>query len=238
MSIQQELDKLEIAIAAQESLRGVLSAEQIEATLAQLLQKKKELTAQLAQAGGASYHADLKEGGVVAQGSGAVAVDARGVNVGGNVDGNIVTGNNNTVVGGDQVQGDKVAGDKVSGDKITVGNITDSNVALGRNAQANQGVSGEELKALFQTVRQEIQNRPEDPNVDKAEIVDQVQKIEAETTTQEQPNKKKLERWISNLADMAPDIVDVMVSSMAGPVAGATAVLRNIIAKVKGKVDG
>jgi hypothetical protein len=37
---------------------------------------------------------------------------------------------------------------------------------------------------------------------------------------------------------MAPDIVDVMAASLAGPVAGAAAVLRKIIARVKSENEG
>ncbi|MCP5096606.1 MAG: hypothetical protein GY943_13720 [Chloroflexi bacterium] len=233
-TIQQEIEKVDKAIAAQESQRGLLSDEIIDAALTQLRQKRKALTAQLQDAPGTSYRAKVKGGGAIAQGAGSTAVGARGVNVGGNVGGSIVTGDKNTVVQGDQVQGDKVSGDKVGGDKISVGNISNSsNLAIGRDAQAHQGISGDALKAIFQTVHQKIQERDEDPNVDKAEIINEVKKIEVEATTEAKPNENKLERWIRNLANMAPDIVEVMVASMAGPVTGATAVLRNIIAKVK-----
>lgn len=222
--IQQELAKIEKAIAAQEDLRGTLPEAQIEATLTQLRQKQAELTARLAAAPG-SYQARVEGGGAVAQGPGATAVGERGVQVGGSVGGNVITGDSNKVT--------QVGGDQVGGDNITAGDISDSTVAMGRGAQAQQGVSGAELTALFQTVYQQIEARPPDPNVDKKEIVEQVQKIETEATTEAQPNENKLERWIRNLANMAPDILDVMVASMAGPVAGATAVLKKVIDRVK-----
>jgi len=216
-SIQEELAKIEAAIAAQENLRGTgtFSDAEIEAALTKLRQKKAELTAKLPGAPGPTI------------------VGERGVNVGGNVGGSIITGDKNTVT---QVGGDFVQGDKVSGDKISVGDITDSTgVAIGPNAQAQvqQGVSGAELAALFQAVYQKVEARPADPDVEKEEIVAQVQQIEAEVTAQEQPNEKKLERWLRNLANMAPDIVDVMAASLAGPVAAGAAIFKKIVDKVK-----
>lgn len=228
--IQQELAKIEKAIAAQEDLRGTLAEAQIEAALAPLRQKKAELMAGLSPEPGASYRAEVKGGRAVAQGPGAAAVGNRGVQVGGSVGGSIVTGDNNAFT--------QVGGDQVGGDKITTGDISGSTVAMGREAQVRQGISGEELAAIFQTVYQKIEARPQDPDVDQEEIVAQVQQIEAETAVPGQPNESKLERWLRNLARMAPDIVDVMAASLAGPVAGAAAVLRKIIARVKSENEG
>ena len=134
------------------------------------------------------------------------------------------------------VKGDKVGGDKVDGDKIEVGDISGSSgIAIGRNASSvvTQGISGEELAAVFAAARQEIADRPVDPDIDKEELEEAVAKIETEADKGEEANESKLERWIRNLANMAPDIVDVMAASLAGPVAGGTMVLKKIINKVK-----
>lgn len=150
--------------------------------------------------------------------------------------GNTINTGGGEYVGGDKTVGDTVHGDKVGGDKISVGNISGSSgIAIGRGAQAHvqQGISDDSLKAFFQIVHRTVQERPEDPNVGRAEIEAEVQKIETETTQQAEPNENKLERWIKNLASMAPDIVDVMAASLAGPVAGATAVLQKVINRVK-----
>ena len=237
--IRRALANIEKAIAAQEKLRGTVVEADIEPTLDVLRQKKAELTAQLSPEPGTTYEAKVKGGGAVAQGPGAGAVGKRGVQVSGSVGGSVVTGDRNRVsqVGGDQVGGDKVGGDKVGGDKITAGDISGSTVAMGRKAQAQQGIGGEALAAVFQSVYQKIEARPEDPDVDKEEVVESVQKIETEATTQAEPNENKLERWLRNLAQMAPDIVEVMAASLAGPVSGAAAVLRKVIAKVKSEAE-
>jgi hypothetical protein len=227
---QRELVKIEKAIAAQEDLRGTLPDEQIEATLTPLRQKKAELTASLSEVPGTTYQATAKGSGAAAQGPGATAVGSRGVQVGGPVGGSIITGDSNRI--------NEVGGDQVEGDKITAGDISGSGVALGRGAQVQQGVSGEELASIFQMVYQKIAARPEEPNVDKREVAETVQKIEQETTSQAPPNENKLERWIRYLANMAPDILDVMVASIAGPVTGAAAVLKKIVIKVKSEKGG
>ncbi len=217
--LKATLNKVNTAIAAQEALRGTLPNAQIEATLATLHPMRATLEAKLGQPASSSYQATVVKGsGAIAQGSGATSVGERGVSVGGNVGGSIVTG------------------DQVGGDQYTVGDISDSTgIAIGPHATATvtEGVSGPELAQLFQTVAQQIAARPADPDVDKKEIADVVAQIEKETRTREAPNENKLERWLRHLAQMAPDILDVIAASMISPVTGTTAVLKKIVDKVK-----
>ncbi len=78
---EEELAKIQQAIAAQEGLRGILPEEQIESALASLHEKK------------AHYQAQISGTGSVAQGEGAVAVTARdGATAIGEVQGNVYIG--------------------------------------------------------------------------------------------------------------------------------------------------
>ncbi|CAG0999932.1 hypothetical protein ANAEL_02876 [Anaerolineales bacterium] len=95
-----------------------------------------------------------------------------------------------------------------------------------------------DLERLFALLEERLEARPEDPNVDKKEISNQIEQIKAESTQGEKANQTKLERWIKNLAGMAPDIVDVMTASLGGPVSGFTAVLQKIAARVKAEAKG
>lgn len=193
------------------------------AQLQALLAQYEEAAKAHAAATGTSYSATVKGGGAVAQGPGATAVGQRGVYVGGSVSGSVVSGDDNTVT-------------QVGGDQIEVGDISGSSgIAIGREAQAHvqQGVSGQELARIFAAVYRRIEERPEHPDVDKEEIVAEVQRIEKEVAKKEQANPNRLERWLRNLANMAPDILDVMAASLGGPVSGATAVLAKIINKVR-----
>jgi len=122
-------------------------------------------------------------------------------------------------------------------------NITGENVVgsinAGGHAQVNVTQSSVhqtndvDFEKLFALIDKKINERPDDPNVDKKEIQEQVKQIKAEAAQGEQANQSKLERWIRNLAGMAPDIVDVMAASLGGPVAGLTAVVQKIAARAK-----
>ena len=95
--IQTQLKQVEEAITNLKAMQGTLSAEQLQTSLAPLEQKRKELKAQLAQA---ANNANVKGGGAVAQGDKATAVAEGGVNVQGNMQGNIITGSGNTIYTG------------------------------------------------------------------------------------------------------------------------------------------
>lgn len=137
------------------------------------------------------------------------------------------------------VYGDEVRGDKVGGDRYTTGDITDSTVAMGRGAQAThtEGVSGEDLAQLFAQVYRQIEARPEDPDVDKEELAETVQKVEQEAAKGEEANPNRVERWLKFLGGMAPDILDVTVACLTHPLAGVGAVIRKIAEKAKAEAQ-
>src|SRR5688500_1202192 len=90
-----------------------------------------------------------------------------------------------------------------------------------------------EMDKLFKRIHKEIKIRPEDPKREKGKVENQVKKIEAEAAKGDAANIAKLERWIETLAKMAPDIVEVMAASLAGPVAGFTVVFKKIVERAK-----
>jgi hypothetical protein len=126
-------------------------------------------------------------------------------------------------------------------------NITGENVVGSVNVSGHAKVdvtqssvhktNDENFEKLFELLEEKIQARPEDPNVDKEEIQEQVIQIKAEAVKGEGANPNKLERWIRNLSGMAPDIVDVMAASLGGPISGLTAVIQKISARVKAESE-
>lgn len=162
---------------------------------------------------------------------------ARQIDTGGGayIGGNVTVGGE--FVGRDKIiHGDDVKGDKVGGDQITVRDITGSTgIPIGRGAQATvtQGLGGDEIAKLFNTVYQQIRARPEDPDVDKEELTDTVQKIQSEVAKGERANPSKVERWLRNLAVMADDIFDVTVACLTSPVAGIATVIRKVAEKAR-----
>ena len=94
-------------------------------------------------------------------------------------------------------------------------------------------MSGEELAKLFAPVYQEIEDRSEDADVDKKELVDIVQKVEKEAAKGEEANSIKVQRWLRFLGDMAPDILDVTVSCLTHPLVGVGTVIRKIAERTR-----
>ena len=127
-------------------------------------------------------------------------------------------------------------GDQVGGDKISVGNISRSRgVAIGRGARATvqSGIGSKELAELFSSIYQKIESRSPDPLAEKEEITDQVKRIESEVAKGEKAQPEKVERWLRNLAAMAPDILDVTLATITSPLAGISMAIRLIAQKVK-----
>jgi hypothetical protein len=130
-------------------------------------------------------------------------------------------------------------GDQVGGDQISVGDISGSQgVAIGRGArvEVRSGIAAKELAELFSPIYQKIASRPPDPSVEKDEISDQVKRIEKEVATGDKAEPTKVERWLRNLAAMAPDILDVTVAAITNPIAGISMTVRKIAQRVKEEV--
>jgi hypothetical protein len=95
-----------------------------------------------------------------------------------------------------------------------------------------------EMEKLFKCLHRKIKTRREDPGVDKVKLEKQVKKIEAEAARGPDADQGKLERWVKTLANMAPDIVEVMAASLAGPVAGFTLVFKKIVERARATSAG
>jgi hypothetical protein len=123
-----------------------------------------------------------------------------------------------------------------TGDQIKVGDVSQSYVAIGRQSRVTvtHGLQGEELARLFAAAYQRIEARPEDRDVDKTEIKETVQKIEQEVAQGEQANPNKIDRWLKTLEKIAPDILEVIVTALLNPGAGAAAVVRKVAEKARG----
>ena len=134
---------------------------------------------------------------------------------------------------GDVVQGDKVLGDKVAGGKYDVHIQDSSGIAIGDGASVHQGLTGEQVAALFASVYRQIERRPADAQVDKDELRQAVERIQRETAKGERANQDRLDRWLSTLADLAPDVVEVLVNSLLNPGAGAASAVKSILSRFR-----
>ena len=114
-----------------------------------------------------------------------------------------------------------VGGDIVGRDKITA------------NSSGLGLADWKELTAQFAQIRQKIDARPEDPNVDKSELADTVNKIQEEVKKGPEANSTKVERWLRFLAGMSDDIFEVTVATLANPVVGAAKAIQLIAKKAQ-----
>jgi hypothetical protein len=123
----------------------------------------------------------------------------------------------------------------VGGDQINTGDISGSGIAIGRDAQAHvtQGMSAADLASLFAQIYTQIEKRPADPDVDRDEIVDTVQKIEAEAGKGEQANPTRVERWLRILKEIAPDVLDVTAQALTNPIGGVADGIRKVAARLR-----
>ncbi len=170
--IQAALDKIKQAIATQEALRGTMPDAEVETQLAPLRQKQAELQAQLPESSQTAVT------GAVAQGSGAKAVGERGVMVGGNVSGSIITGDQGTVGG---IRANKIVADNVVSGMQQLGGELSNAAAAVALAEALQGgsISADSIEAKnvvagFQYIADPAQATPDELRQELAALKQQL----------------------------------------------------------------
>ena len=126
----------------------------------------------------------------------------------------------------------------IGGDAISVGNISGGFVAIGAGAQVvvNQADQTDPLTRFFTTIRQQIETRPVDPDVDKDELIDLIEKIQQELGESDQANINKIKRWLNNLVDLAPDIAQATINALAQPQMHIAPPIRQFVAEMKNKI--
>jgi hypothetical protein len=124
-----------------------------------------------------------------------------------------------------------------SGNSYVGGGVHGTGIAIGHKAQAQvqQASSANDLAQAFAHVYAAIDARRDHPDVDKAELTETVQKIEAEAEKGDAANETKLTRWFTMLAGMAEDIVEVTAAALLSPQAAVATVARKVAEKAKAK---
>ena len=146
------------------------------------------------------------------------------------------TGGGAYIGGSVAITGDFVGRDQIKyGDRITMGDVSGTSAAIGRSAQSSvqTGLSGADLAAIFRAVDAQIAQRAEDPNVDKDELKDLVQKLEGEVAKGQAANPSKVERWLKLLLDVAPDVAEVALAALANPAVGVAVAIGNLARRLQ-----
>jgi CRISPR/Cas system CSM-associated protein Csm2 small subunit len=126
---------------------------------------------------------------------------------------------------------------------VKVGNISDNsgnvNVA-GGNITTHHTVtslSTSQIKQLFDGLYTEIDRQANTSTADKEDIKAEVKEIQSTVTHAAQRNEKVDNRFMSrhfrNIARMAPDVLDVVVATLANPLAGLGVTVKKIAEKAK-----
>lgn len=106
------------------------------------------------------------------------------------------------------------------GDSISVGGISQSSgIAIGRGAQATvhqHGIDEKALAPLFAPIYQQARDRADSAVIDRTELLQIIQMVEAEAKKGDSASASKLERWLKALADVAPEILKSVVTVLSG----------------------
>jgi hypothetical protein len=131
---------------------------------------------------------------------------------------------------------------------VKVGNI--SNVSgriyvAGGDIETNdttKGLSAEEIKQLFDQLYTVIEANKKVSPTKKEDLKAEVQEIQSTVSEAAQKNEKMDESFLSrrfrNIARMAPDILDVVVATLANPLAGLGVAVKKIAEKAKEEAKG
>ena len=124
---------------------------------------------------------------------------------------------------------------------VRVGNISNIsgkvNVAGGNitTHETTTGLSAAEIKGLFDQLYTKIDARPDTPLTDREDLKAEVKEIQAtvmEAAKEDKPvDESFLARRFRNIARMAPDILDVVVATLANPLAGLGIAIKKIAEK-------
>ena len=115
------------------------------------------------------------------------------------------------------------------GGNVTVG----GGKFVGRDDYSTTGASADELAKAFEKLYAAIEARPHTSAQDKADLKAEVTEVQAEAAKGEQASEDFLSRRLRALEKMAPDILDVAESALAGPAAAFAAVLQKVVKKIR-----
>jgi hypothetical protein len=118
------------------------------------------------------------------------------------------------------------------GGAYTEGNIaTGGGDFVGRDKNVQSGAKPDEIAEAFLTVYNGIEKIP-DP-ADRAEARETAHKLETEARKGEQADEKRVERWFKFLAEIGPDVMDVVTTTFTNPIAGVSKVFQKIAQRAR-----
>jgi hypothetical protein len=131
-------------------------------------------------------------------------------------------------------------GDFVGRDKnVTAGQ---GGVAIGGNASNNVIVTGDnnvvsstvsQQQTYIQQIFDKIDRHPDLAEADKTDLKSEVKELQAEDAKGEQAREDVIARRLRNIRRMAPDILEVVLATIANPAAGFGVVAKKVAEKMQ-----
>ncbi|MEM8856734.1 MAG: hypothetical protein AAGD96_00335 [Chloroflexota bacterium] len=111
------------------------------------------------------------------------------------------------------------------------GNVTVGGDLVGRDQI--QGMSPEEVKKHFTPVLQEVNNRPNTKDDEINRLKAEIEQLKAEVAKGDNASESFLSERLKNIGSMAPDILEVVATTLVNPVAGFASVVKKVADKAK-----
>jgi cell division septum initiation protein DivIVA len=103
----------------------------------------------------------------------------------------------------------------------------------GRSDKHYHGLSDHEVLRLFENLIQKVEQHPKLSNSDKKDAKAEIEEIRQELTRKEQADESFLMRRFRNLAQMAPDILEVTLATITNPALGLGVFAKKLAEKAR-----
>jgi len=120
-----------------------------------------------------------------------------------------------------------------AGGSVVGGDVTVKQGAFVGRDKIDIRSSSTEVQALFQPIYWAIDERPNTPPSDKADLKAEVKEVETEAGKGEKADENFLSRRLRNIGRMAPDILEVVMATLKNPAAGLGLVASKVAKKAE-----
>jgi hypothetical protein len=125
-------------------------------------------------------------------------------------------------------------GININGDVNTGGGDIAARDIKKRDVIQSNSLSSVNTKTLFKPIYAQIQSQSDLSKDDKNDLVAAVEEIEQKVTEEKDyVDESFIERRLRNIARMAPDILDVVVKTLANPAIGLASIAQKIAQKAE-----
>lgn len=121
-------------------------------------------------------------------------------------------------------EGGMFLGDVQAGGDVAGGDMTKT---------YTQNPDPEAIASAFSKIYAQVAQKPDLAPQDKADVQEKLQEVEAELKKGEDANESFIQSRLRNIQRMAPDILDVVLTTFANPVLGMGMVAKKVAGKMK-----